>query len=348
MTDYDYRNDADQGAYQNDADEGTEGDANVGEELSNYDIDPPSIGCFYRFRQELKCAYGFFSLDEHDGTVLCVKNTFAPDPIAWTILARIILSCLTIAAMTYSIINYPSENRWIWMGFLTHWTVVLTIAYFAIALAVSLSPWAVEQPRHGEPPNILVRFAWAFYSLVLPMNIVVVLLYWALDYEPGETTITFVVLALHAGTCLLVLIDGNLISTIPIRLKHIVFVESMAVLLVIWTVINDLTGIGDGKWPGEDADQNNADDALYSVLNWSDNPTRAAIISVIVIFVVIPVVFLLCWMLSLWSCCLKCDGSRRQTYQEDGDGKAGSYEGEEEGEYDGDMRAVASWKTRNN
>lgn len=115
MTDY-YRNDADQ----NDADEGSEGDddVNAGDELStsNYDIDPPSVGCFYRFRQELKCAYGFFSLDELNGTVLDVKNTFAPDPNLWTILARVILSGLTIAAMAYSVITYPSENRWIWIG----------------------------------------------------------------------------------------------------------------------------------------------------------------------------------------------------------------------------------------
>ena len=232
---------------------------------------------------------------------------------------------------------------------LTHWTVVLTIVYFGIALAVSLSPWSVEQPRHGEPPSVLVRFAWAFYSCVLPMNILVVLLYWTLDYEPGQT-ITVNTISLHAGTCLLVLIDGNLIAKIPIRLKHIVFVESMAVLLVIWTLINDLTGIGDGVWPGEDSDQNNADDALYSVLDWSDDPGRAAIISVIVIFAVIPIVFVVCWMLTVWSCCLKCDGSRRQLYQEDEGGKADrnpTYQDEEEGEYDGDMRAVASWKTRN-
>ena len=181
------------------------------------------------------------------------------------------------------------------------------------------------------------------------MNILVVLLYWTLDYEPGQT-ITINTISLHAGTCLLVLIDGNLIAKIPIRLKHIVFVESMAVLLVIWTLINDLTGIGDGVWPGEDSDQNNADDALYSVLDWSDDPGRAAIISVIVIFAVIPIVFVVCWMLTLWSCCLKCDGSRRQVYQEDDGGKADrnpTHQDEEEGEYDGDMRAVASWKTRN-
>ena len=177
------------------------------------------------------------------------------------------------------------------------------------------------------------------------MNILVVLLYWTLDYEPGQT-INFSTISLHAGTCLLVLIDGNVLATIPIRLKHIVLVESMAILLVIWTLINDLTGIGDGVWPGEDQNQNNADDALYSVLDWSDNPTKAAIISVIVIFVVIPVVFLLCWMLSVWSCCLKCDGSRRQIYREDEGGKADSYQDEEEGEYDGDMHALASWKTR--
>jgi len=292
-----------------------------------FDIDPPSIGCFYRFRQELACAYGLFALDELDGTVLDVKRTFAPDPIAWTVAARVVLSALALAAMVYSLISYPTENRWIWMGFLTHWTVVLTIVYLALALAVSLSPRALAQPANGRPPSTLVRFAWAFYSLTLPQNILVVLLYWTLDYTPGQV-ISFNTISLHAGTCLLILIDGNLLSTIPIRFKHILFVEGVAVLLVIWTLINDLVGIGDGEWEGEDADQNNQDDNLYSVLDWSDNPTKAAIISVIVIFAVIPIIFTLCWLMSVWSRCLKCDGSRRKIYQEmeETEGKAGRTE----------------------
>jgi len=290
---------------------------------SNFDIDPPSIGCFYRFRKELSCSYGFFSLDELNGTVLDVKNTFAPGPKLWCVLVlgRLLLVAAAIFAMVYSIVNYPAENRPYWMGFLTHWTVVVTIAYLAIILAVTLSPKALAQPANGKPPTVLVRLAWAFYSLALPMNVLVVLLYWTLDYTPGQT-INFSTISLHGATCFLVLIDGNLLSRIPIRMKHIALVEAVAVLLVIWTVLNDLVGIGDGKWDGEDADQNNADDKLYSVLNWSDDPGKAAVISVIVIFVVNPIIFVLCWMLSIWSRWLtKCDGSRRYIYQEGGGDK---------------------------
>ena len=309
--------------YHDNDDEHVDDDYDVGMHADKFDIDPPSIGCFYRFQQELKCSYGFFSLDELNGTVLDVKNTFAPGPKLWCVLVlgRILLAAAAIFAMVYSIVNYPAENRWIWMGFLTHWTVVVTIAYLAIILAVTLSPKALRQPANGRPPSVLVRLAWAFYSLALPMNVLVVLLYWTLDYQPGQT-IHFSTISLHAGTCFLVLIDGNLLSKIPIRMKHILLVESTAVLLVIWTLINDLVGIGDGVWENEDADQNNADDKLYSVLNWSDDPAKAAIISVLVIFVVIPIIFVLCWMLSIWSRWLtKCDGSRRYIYQEGGGGK---------------------------
>ena len=309
--------------YHDNDDEHVDNDCDIGMHADKFDIDPPSIGCCYRFRQELRCSYGFFSLDELNGTVLDVKNTFAPGPKLWPVLVlgRILLAAAAIFAMVYSIVNYPSENRWIWMGFLTHWTVVVTIAYLAIILAVTLSPKALAQPANGKPPTVLVRLAWAFYSLALPMNVLVVLLYWTLDYQPGQA-INFSTISLHAGTCFLVLLDGNLFSRIPIRMKHILLVESTAVLLVIWTLINDLVGIGDGIWEGEDADQNNADDKLYSVLNWSDDPAKAAIISVLVIFVVIPIIFVLCWMLSIWSRWLtKCDGSRRYIYQEGGGGK---------------------------
>jgi len=340
----DYHDNDDRDAFDEHGDDGDGDGIEVGADdvvgveksSSNFDIDPPSIGCCYRLRQELKCSYGFFSLDELNGTVLNINKTFAPTPILWTVLARVILAGLAIGAMVYSIVNYPAENRWIWMGFLTHWTVVTTIAYFALILAVTLSPHALEQPANGESPSVLVRLAWAFYSLSLPMNILVVLLYWTLDYKPGETVITFQVISLHAVTCLLVFIDGNVLSTIPIRFKHILLVEGVALLLVIWTVINDLAGIGDGKWEGEDADQNNGDDKLYSVLNWSDSPGRAAIISVIVIFVVNPLIFSLCWTLSIWSRWIKCDGSRRRIYQEEGS-KADSYQGSDYGDDEDDV-----------
>jgi len=283
------------------------------------ELSPPSVSCFYRLRQELKCSYAFFSLDELNGTVLDINNTFAPDPIVWTVLARIVLLGLAIGAMVYSIVKYPDENRWIWMGFLTHWTVVVTIAYFLVMLLFCncnlFRSTYLEQPARGQPVSVLVRLAWFFYSLALPMNVLVVLLYWTLDYTPGQA-VTFNTISLHAGTCFLVLIDGNIVSKIPIRFKHIVLVESAGLLLVVWTLINDLVGIGDGRWDGEDANQNNKDDALYSVLDWSDSPGKAAIISVVVLLVVVPLVFFLCWSLSLWSRWLKFDGSRRCICQE--------------------------------
>lgn len=280
----------------------------------SFEIDPPSVSCCYRLRSELKWSYPFFSLDECNGTDLHVEKTFAPTPVILTAFLRLFFLALTIVPIATSIWNYPEENRWIWMGFLTHWTAVVTTAYFLAMLLCTVIRSTLKQPRKGEPASKFVRLTWALYSLAAPMNILVVLLYWTLDYEPGQT-ITFHTIMLHAGTAAAVLLDGNFVSRIPIRMKHMSLVFTVGLLFVVWTIANDYAGLGDGVWPGEDADQANADDHLYSVLSWTTNPKKATIISVVVLFVVIPLMFLLCWSFSMIGCC-NCSGSRRHLYQE--------------------------------
>lgn len=93
---------------------------------------------------------------------------------------------------------------------------------------------------------------------------------------------------------ILVLIDGFVLSRIPIRMKQLIFIEVLAILFILWTVIHAYSGIGN---PYKD-DGSRDDDALYESLRWKTNTSGTAILSVLVVFVLSPLVFLLCRALS--------------------------------------------------
>ena len=208
------------------------------------------------------------------------------------------------------------------MFFLTHWTLTITVLYFVLVTALHVSAMRAEdggrflrQPSEGRSvTSKLVRFTWATYAIAMPANIIVVLLYWTLDYEPGVSPVDFHNIFRHAISCALLLVDANVLSTVPLRAKQVVFPWLFAVVYVLWTIINSYAGIGDGEWPWEDKDQKNEDDALYSVIDWKHNPAKASVYAVVIVFVAFPLVYLFTWSFSVvgggrGKC---CSGSRRR------------------------------------
>lgn len=306
------------------------------------DEDNTAPGCCGRLRAELKCSYPLFSLDELNGRQLDVKATFAPTLCGsrWlSFVLRLTLCLFLLGGIIWSIVDWsPLDGRTSWIFLLTHWTLLATVLYFVLAVILHQSALCgglatkdaggrfLYQPESGHPTSSLVRFTWAVYALAMPTNIIVVLLYWTLDYNVNSV-MDFENMFKHALTCLLLLVDANFLSCIPLRMKQMIFPISFGVVYVIWTVINSLLDIGDGVWPWEDEDQTNQDDALYSVIDWKHNPASAAVYAVVIVGVVFPLVFLFSWTLSAMACC-RCDGSRRRIT--DGDHDTGEYPADEE------------------
>jgi len=315
----------------------------------------PPPGCCSRLRSELRCSYPLFSLEEQGGRVLDVKGTFAPtlcNSLWASLVVRLALFGLCLAGMIYSIAvawNPLDGNKVSWVFFLTHWTLTITVLYFVLMTALHLSAirskdgedggrflYQPSGPSEGQTvTGKLVRFTWALYAIAMPANIIVVLLYWTLDYEPGVSTIDFHNIFRHAISCALIFIDANVLSTIPLRAKQLIFPWMYSIVYVIWTIINSYAGIGDGEWPNEDEDQKNEDDALYSVIDWKHNPAKASVYAIAIVFVVFPLVYFFTWTFSVvgGGCC-KCSGSRRKivvakegvsTDEEEGSGIANVY-----------------------
>jgi len=315
--------------------------------------------CWTRFWWELRPSYPLFSLQEavagdddystasasRRHSHIDVAGSFAPHRGA--ILVRFFFLAWSLQVFYTDVSSYPPHNLYIYMGYLTHWGHLLCNWYFICSFLCTIIPSAVRQPEEGvdnDEPGRLVRTTWGLYSCVAPLEIAITMLYWsgtALQSGHG----TYVSVMEHGGIATLVLIDGLLVGLVPVRAKHVVFLMTVSLSYMAWSVVDTVLGIGNGEWgPAYE------DDALYPVLNWNDDRKGATIVSAVVICVLSPCLFYGCWILSLsasWcssssrtvvpeddaikhsSCCCSgtFDGSRRPlyTYQLDGDGSNNSH-----------------------
>ena len=99
----------------------------------------------------------------------------------------------------------------------------------------------------------------------------------------------------HGGAYILLMIDAFILSRIPLRMRQFILSEMLAILYVLWTVVHAYSGLGN---PYVDTDEDKTDDAIYSTLAWKNNTTTAAIVSLGVVFIANPVIFLFCRALS--------------------------------------------------
>lgn len=282
----------------------THDEENVEVERQSSYVDNPKIdhdtGICQRFRFELSA--DFFSLEEPNGKYIDVANSFAPDSPRYhhVLLLRAGILVISIISLALSL-DRAGENRFIWLGKLSNLGLVIAIAYQITACIVTFRRKYLTQPNadfHDEL-SIPMKIMWFLYVWSVPNELIITLLFWTLDYPVKEDkNIRFDTITVHGIIALLLLIDGNLIARIPLRIKHFKVMEIYAILYLIWSVIHAFSGIGNGNSEG---------DLLYDVLDWKDKPIATLIISSIIVGVVIPVVFMLAWLLSLI-------GERRQVH----------------------------------
>merc|ERR1711920_419250 len=169
----------------------------------------------------------------------------------------------------------------------------------------------------------MICFTWMIYSIVAPLEIAIVCLYWVAEYD--GSSVTYLNTMKHGVICLLVLFDGTIVTLIPMRLKHYPYYLITCILYLLWSLLVTFGGIGNGEWgPAYDDDE-----AFYSVLRWKSETQTAIIVSSVVLCVIAPLTYFLCWILSILSvdstsngtrCCCFCrcfviDGSRRPLYK---------------------------------
>jgi hypothetical protein len=130
----------------------------------------------------------------------------------------------------------------------------------------------------GGVAGSLIKTTWALLAIVLPAEVMITILFWALEYESGDT-ISYVTVMVHGGTMILLFIDGFVVCRIPLRLKQFVFFETFSFMYLLWTITR--------AYPSDVVSQD--DDAIYS---------SNIILFLVVLLVANPIIFGICWWLS--------------------------------------------------
>lgn len=268
-----------------------------------------------RLRFELSKECTMFSIEEPSGGSLHVEKVFAPRGLH-TLLIRLFFFSWSTAAFVSHILRYPRENLYIFAGFMTNWVWFLVICYQFLAVLLSTTKLSLRQPGEGDSPFFFVRLTWVMFSIACPLQILVSILFFVLQSGFSHTSTTTYLGIMEFGVVLFMIIfDGFILGSIPIKLKQIIFPEMIFFFYLIWTLIHDFTGIGNGMWEiDEDGVLIEKDPgSLYPFLAWKTNTISTAIFFSSGIFLAIPVCYFLLWFLSLVST-KGCNGQGRSIY----------------------------------
>lgn len=232
-------------------------------------------------------------LEEPDGSIVDVEHAFAPEPVRRTSLIRGGLVALNMAIFVWDMV-YESVDQY-YLIYLTRWTVVLSIAYLIASFLCAALPRSevFEDADQRAQPRLITKIAWELYALNAPAGLTVIVMYWLAIYDGRP--IIFLNLWRHGLLAACVIFDGLWIGSVPIRSKQMRNIIVYEFLFLLWSIIHIFAGIGNGDDEKGDDDEE-SDDAIYGVLNWKVRPETAVFISILVVSIVTPLMFFICWI----------------------------------------------------
>ena len=279
-----------------------------------------------------------FILEDLNGCYINALQTFAPLPILRTRVIRVVLLLYNTACWIWDMkIDRAREHYFIfltrWAMVLSHVYLVLSISC-AFYPNLILSKYGAQNNEHtctsntnqnhieitesdnsdkdetqieyatpndnmghDEQVSLLAKIQWELGATINPVNIIVVLVYWTTKGNPSTTAINYLQIWIHGLLCCTILFDTLIISCIPIRIRHFRSVALFASVYMFWTILHAVFGIGNNyhtNWSGGDDD-----DVIYTVVNWKKRVWETLGFTYVLIFVLLPVLFLLLRQCSL-------------------------------------------------
>lgn len=246
-----------------------------------------------KFRDEIY-KLSMFGLDDHDGKVLDLDASFLV-PDKWHSASSLVL---TIKFIAWSVTLTILIEDWIhfgyplfWFAYLTDWSLLFATLYVSLSFCLSL----------GIYPPYMSYPTWILFSLASSTQLFVSMSFWILEYDYSSTVpIEPRDVTLHGFVMILIWTEGFLVNRVPVRLKHFLFVVIFIVLYSIWSVLqNTVCQCHPVHDDNDETTDDDDDDAIYPVLSWKKNPTKAAGILLIVLAIITPAIFLFVWYISL-------------------------------------------------
>lgn len=231
--------------------------------------------------------------DKSNASRLDVVRMLSPTPRLPLFSAKLFILAWIISTMALSISN--STHHSFWLAYLTHWGITCTAAY--MVMSVISFVYLAKRPPVNQGTleggvGLLVKSTWALCAISIPSELMITILFWVLEFDG---TVRYVSVMVHGGAYILLMIDAFILSRIPLRMRQFILSEMLAILYILWTVVHAYSGLGN---PYVDTDEDKTDDAIYSTLAWKNNTTTAAIVSLGVVFIANPIIFLFCRALS--------------------------------------------------
>mmetsp|Transcript_1829 Transcript_1829/g.3742 ORF Transcript_1829/g.3742 Transcript_1829/m.3742 type:complete len:413 (-) Transcript_1829:54-1292(-) len=235
-------------------------------------------------------------------------------------------------------------NRLVFLAFFTRWNLVLILLYQGLVVLLTIRPeqYLFQPPvvpcssrkdsdtttmNPGEKknqetkknvqsddtatttmipllPHPLVRLVWILHSALVPIQLIVVPVYWILGYgreaRGYETRNMAAAFIDHGIVSLLFLLDGMIWHRLPIRLRHIGLPYAILLSYAIFYLIYDLTtSIGNGTYGWE---PENDSSSVYEQNFDKDQWPRTVLGMAFMGAVYLPTMYGLCWCTSLLSC----------------------------------------------
>ncbi|CAJ1927185.1 unnamed protein product [Cylindrotheca closterium] len=248
------------------------------------------MSCGQRCGSEFKRP--MFDIEENEGS-LDINASFhiGKGLLSVVGIIKFITFAIAVVSLVYSftVIEIPS----FYPAFLTPWTVffgILQLGGSWILTAFYSKDGSIYNPQNK---NVLVKITWLLYSVAGVIGCCITILFWGAVYDPDNpSNDMFDKIMTHGGVVAIVLLQGNLLDRVPMRLKHIAFSDGLAVIFSIWLALQN-TVI---KYnPNIDDD----DDAIYDAMKWRTETTSAIIQTVLVIVLVVPLFQTILWAVSL-------------------------------------------------
>ena len=276
----------------------------VGPDSSNQkqkekDNDELKQGCCERFKNEF-LSTTWFGIQDSNGETLDLERSFCilateEDQFCcnFSAMLRLALKCIFWGFIAYAFVGgwIDSNHPEFYMAYLTLWTSFYSFLYQSCSLLATIECGC--GCRGNRSQTFLINATWLLFSIASVHGIVVVILYWLLDYDPDTDNIDFFNIMHHAATTGIVLLDGFLLNKTPIRIKHGLINVGLGVLFVMWTIIQAKFSIFDN--PNVEGEE----DPIYGFVDWNENPATAAMYTFLPVFVAFPLFQVLFWLLSL-------------------------------------------------
>lgn len=248
-------------------------------------------GCWGRFRAEL--GHPAFSAEEVSGHVLHGPRTFGPSG-GLVIAGKTVLMGWAISLLAMDMLKQDFQT--LYFAYLTNATLLLSCLYLSLSWFLTVLDTAMPSVHASVGITTLHKITWALYAVSAPAQIVLATAYWGMEWDGSlNPVMDYRNLMIHGGVLFILLLEGQAINRVPLRLRHFGVFFAYMLAYLTWTIVHAFML----QWGDPNSED---DDAIYNLLHWTTDPTQTAEQAAIFLLVLAPLSFMMVYGMSL-PCC---------------------------------------------